>query len=513
MDTSVVALIQDQYRFFENFQIQLLMEEFPHALPFALGVALIISAPKLSKNIPAYYFITGILLSVFVVFFAGFLQGRKTGIFQFAATAIIGGVWHDELMYYIGWTVLAVALISFSFVYWYGPPQEARTYDLLEGFVTICGAMLTWQRSFFPSTLNINEWLVLAITLIVVNKAIGVLEIFWFALSIVMYPVKKISNGFGLSLFKPAPRKLLSLREYHEEGVIYTKEQTGSLQTSLRDQSLGTVIDKYMSKLKDPKSFATFLLTGEHVTKTEKDAYSNGVIEPPSEDDWGSDEENLEYRDGQLMFVPRVQKPKPKEAIPERNRTPYAQHEWITNPGLSRTQVENNERLEYERQQELIRQQDRDRRLERARKQKEQGQRQKEQRDKDNVERVRLEQRARRERERREQERQQREREQADAEAKRQQQQLLKLQQEQIELQRQQLHQQREQAAAAALKQRRPAKTTASGGAMWTASELDALDNEQIVQVLRKNDLKVAPCTASSRKLLIKRIIKNNGTH
>ncbi|XP_059150377.1 nuclear envelope integral membrane protein 1-like [Physella acuta] len=179
----------------------------------------------------------------------------------------------NHWQYVIGY-VLVAGVLSFAFVYRYGPATNSRTMDLVRWSLQALGLVLVYQSS------QIAE---MSIALIAVSLCVYFLPM-GFASRL---------NKLRFRYFPPKVR-LLTEEEYYLEAEVETKKALDQLKEYCRSPNCDAW--KTMSRLTSPNKFASFIDGGSHVTDEEyrEHDYTAEVNPLRMEDD--SSDDDTRYR-------------------------------------------------------------------------------------------------------------------------------------------------------------------------------------------------------------------------
>lgn len=157
----------------------------------------------------------------------------------------------------------AFALMSMALIYYFGPPSNERSLNLLQWFLQIIACYCIYQSSYC------KEFSVTAVVTVVlmyllqqfVNTYTVVAKLF-----VLIIPRKWLSW-----YFRPPTRVYLTQQQYDEQGVIETEHALKELSKYCSSPKCDSW--KVVSRLKEPKKFANFLMDGQQFTAEEAEAY------------------------------------------------------------------------------------------------------------------------------------------------------------------------------------------------------------------------------------------------
>jgi len=160
-------------------------------------------------------------------------------------------------------------LVSVVLMYYFGPPSHERSFNLIQWFLQLVAVYLIYQSSYC------KEFVITVIVLVAISQFISFTRLLY---KLFMHLLPRSVN---LWLSAPPQRRLLSLEEYQQQGVIETEKALKELAAYCSSPKCNSW--EVVSKLKTPKKFAEFLQSGDQFTTDELDAYeiedfSNGSI-------------------------------------------------------------------------------------------------------------------------------------------------------------------------------------------------------------------------------------------
>ncbi|VVC24562.1 NEMP family [Cinara cedri] len=257
---------------------------------FLVGVLLFGYSARLSHN-SAFYYLCGITIGVsasfiIVLFLIGRLIPKKKLMLGFVGGSlwlslyvmqmlienlnIILILYYKYILGYFGFSVL----VSFVVCYRYGPVTNPRSKDLIRWTLQLIGLSLITLSSFHLEAM-----------------------VFVDMLSVLFY-YSKLSLPFRLLPKRKPKLQLLSEDEYIQQAIIETPKALEELKNYCNSPDCDTW--KIISRLRDPKKFAKFMNTSEHispdaVTEHENETDDNNIAENESDDSNEDDIKQIEY--------------------------------------------------------------------------------------------------------------------------------------------------------------------------------------------------------------------------
>ncbi|KAJ6629548.1 Nuclear envelope integral membrane protein 1b [Pseudolycoriella hygida] len=270
--------------------LNLIRIDFWKVVLMALGLLLFFAASQFSET-PVFYYTTGILLGIvasllIVVYFLAKLFPKKPMMYSVMAGGSALAVYFTQLLWdnvqvilfnyqtYVFWYIVVTGFISFVICYRLGPPKNQRSKNLIKWGLQIVAVIMIYFSSQFQ------------------EASVGVI-----LLTIVIYyfPVQYlyVVRRYWRRKFPPRIR-LLTNEEYYEQTARETTKALDELKrfcSSPESQPWRT-----MTKLKDPRRFASFMEGQPHLLDSEILEYeslshiSNTDISNDEEDDESEEE-------------------------------------------------------------------------------------------------------------------------------------------------------------------------------------------------------------------------------
>ncbi|XP_067946534.1 nuclear envelope integral membrane protein-like [Watersipora subatra] len=260
----------------------------PYLAATICSVMLFYYANRLSKNIAFYYgtgMTIGILASVLIVFFllSRLVPGKKLSIVLMGAgfsTFLTAAqyLWRTQALVFLehnyeivfGYLVFT-GLFSFALLYWYGPPSNPRSLDIVQWTIQLISLSLLYY------SIQVREVGVTSIALLVV------------AYNFPLFIFQRV--GFFWRLRFPRKRRLLTVAEYEQQADEYTRKSLEELRAYCRSPNCDPW--KTISKLDTPTRFAEFVEGSSHLQDDELLRFDAGDMADvtPLTDDANSDDE------------------------------------------------------------------------------------------------------------------------------------------------------------------------------------------------------------------------------
>ncbi|XP_065053712.1 nuclear envelope integral membrane protein 1-like isoform X2 [Rhopilema esculentum] len=261
---------------------------------FAIGVFLFFFAEHCSRN-TAFYYASGVTISVLmswtviIILLLKLLPYKKSLLVMVAASGASFGLYltqsflmnlHFYATYHLNWLLWYTAVVSLStlaFLYYKGPPSNERFLNLTKWMMQFLGLLLVYNSTWA------KEVAVTAIlTVIVVHFSLEYLDV-----------ARAIHNWIQrLSPYNrhrgPKKKRFLTEEEFREEAEKETSKALAELRGYCSSPECSPW--RVVSRLKDPKRFASFMETGRMLSDHEIAEYDN--YEPEEgEDSWISSDD------------------------------------------------------------------------------------------------------------------------------------------------------------------------------------------------------------------------------
>jgi len=244
------------------------------------------------------YYTSGVLISLcmswaVILIIILRLIPYKTPIF--IATMLFGGSFglyltqtllfnlHYLASYHSYWLIrytVIVSLLSLAVMYYKGPPKKPGFFNLMQRCIQLLGLLCIYNCTWASEV---------AVTLVVFTVATHfLLEYLGVSDNLKEWVFSALESVFKWN-HQPLKRKLLTEEEYHEEAQRATTKAMEELRSYCSSPECN--VWKYVSRLKDPKKFASFVETGIQLSDDERAEYEK-YIPDDSDSSWlSSDEE------------------------------------------------------------------------------------------------------------------------------------------------------------------------------------------------------------------------------
>lgn len=263
---------------------------------FLCGLVLFLSAKKLSRNIWAFYVggsTTGVILSLVLLLFIfyKFLPMKRNIAILSAITGaasinfyLLFWMWQNifnVLKLYQKFVLIYLVLIgaiSFAFCYKVGPPKDIKSKNLIQWTIQVLGLVLVYNACQITN---------ISIVLIVFLPTV------YFSWKFLVNAAYKIRFRFF-----PPKRRLMTDDEFLREGLTETKKALDKLRSFCQSPKCDSW--KYMSRLKNPKKFASFVSGDSHISDQEVRLYDSVSINQ----DMSSNDVDTDDDEDQNSFYP-----------------------------------------------------------------------------------------------------------------------------------------------------------------------------------------------------------------
>eukprot|EP00111_Clytia_hemisphaerica_P004102 TCONS_00011730-protein len=297
--------VKDKLSCFEDFNITLTLDE-PSSIKFIVlpkrfdqisfliflfGCFLFVNAKSLSRSMTFLYAScasVGVLASCLILLFICYRLVPYKRMMAFLMT-VGSGMWLyflEHFQYILGSFIMehpyhvtaylfTSALLSIALLYYYGVPSNERALNLLQWSMQLIAVYLIYFSSYSKA---------FSITVVVILTIFQVISFVAIVSGLVKFCVPKKYTY----LMQPAPKhRFLSMEEYERQCKETTERELKELKEYCESPKCNSW--KVVSRLKDPKRFASFLESGDQFTNEEKDDY---YIDQDNEDE--EEEETLQ---------------------------------------------------------------------------------------------------------------------------------------------------------------------------------------------------------------------------
>ncbi|XP_055389506.1 nuclear envelope integral membrane protein-like [Condylostylus longicornis] len=259
-------------------RLNLIRVDFWKFFTFCIVILIFLYSAKMSQN-SLFYYIAGVSLGIcasFLILFylAGKLFPRRSMMIGMVAGGstlalyVFHLIWENIQLIFVSYKnyvigyVLVTGFISFVLCYRFGPPKNQRSKDLIEWCLQITSLSVIYFSSYYTEA---------SVGIIVI-----ILILYYFPKEWIRY-----IRGIYRKWFPPR-RRYLTLAEYKQQGIIETEKALAELRKYCNSPECKQW--KVMTKLKNPKRFASFIEGEEHLMDEEIFDHENSKLETDSED-------------------------------------------------------------------------------------------------------------------------------------------------------------------------------------------------------------------------------------
>eukprot|EP00794_Sanderia_malayensis_P003475 gene3475-3973_t len=257
---------------------------------FIFGIILFFFAETFSRHMLFFYasgLTLGLLMSwMFVlILILKLIPYKKSFFFAFAAGGTSLGLYLTQTLlmnlqfyaqYHAYWLLCytgIVSLLTFAVLYYKGPPKNTRTLNLIKWSLQILGLMCIFNSTWALEVAVTS--VVLTITLYFTAQHVDISNLSKTKLRRLLHRL------MGRRIY-PQKRKLLTEDEYREQAERETKKALQELRGYCSSPDCNSW--KVVSRLKDPKKFASFVQSGEIFQQDELDEYDK--FDADEDDSW-----------------------------------------------------------------------------------------------------------------------------------------------------------------------------------------------------------------------------------
>ncbi|XP_028415740.1 nuclear envelope integral membrane protein 1-like isoform X1 [Dendronephthya gigantea] len=245
--------------------------QYPVALIF--GIILFHKADLVARSVLFYYTAgvsMGMIMAVFLLLFviSKFMPQRGIGyvfmfcgssivlyFFRFVTELIISGKFADMKIFYAYF--ISAALVSFLYCYYRGPIESARGLDIMKWSLQSVALFIVYY------SIRCEEISLTFVLILITTRWISFLGARHYVLTRGWVP-------YRLQAYFRRPR-LITMEEYEKEGIEETAIALKALREYCESPECNTW--KTVSRLKNPKRFASFMYDGDDVTPEERQEY------------------------------------------------------------------------------------------------------------------------------------------------------------------------------------------------------------------------------------------------